>query len=194
MPTGAAAVDEWNDDQKAARLRRRLQRLRVYPLCLVEKASNMNWSRLTSSREKGLLSAISPDIRSGAFPPSSAPVSRSMKRAPSLRYIDETFGEPKLQPAGPKARARCNQLVSIADNYAYPHLVWGIYVERVSKPGQGSAPDEAKIAATVAESQNMPQSHFLKLSRATTRWLAGAELSPRRSLCCADVRLLPQGP
>jgi glutathione S-transferase len=47
------------------------------------------------------------------------------------RYIDETFGEPKLQSSGAKARARCNQLVSIADNYAYPQLVWGVYVERV---------------------------------------------------------------
>src|SRR5271166_5758637 len=30
------------------------------------------------------------------------------------RYIDEAFRGPKLQPSGTKARARCNQLVSIA--------------------------------------------------------------------------------
>lgn len=50
------------------------------------------------------------------------------------RYIDEAFDGPALQPVDAAYRARCNQLVSIADNYAYPNLVWGIYVELVSKP------------------------------------------------------------
>ncbi|MCO6184980.1 glutathione binding-like protein [Rhizobium sp. L1K21] len=44
-------------------------------------------------------------------------------------------------------RARCNQLISIADNYAYPSLVWGIYVERIAKPLEGEKTDEEKVAA-----------------------------------------------
>jgi glutathione S-transferase len=91
------------------------------------------------------------------------------------RYIDETFGEPKLQPSGAKARARCSQLVSIADNYAYPQLVWGVYVERVSKPGRGAASDEAKIGAASAKARVCLTA--MSELMGDNRWLAGAELT-----------------
>ena len=91
------------------------------------------------------------------------------------RYIDEAFGEPKLQPSGAKARARCNQLISIADNYAYPHLVWGIYVERVSKPRRGAAADEARIATAVPKARTCLKAMSDLMS--DNLWLAGAELS-----------------
>ena len=99
------------------------------------------------------------------------------------RYIDEAFGEPKLQPSGAKARARCNQLVSIADNYAYPQLVWGVYVERVSKPGRGAASDEAKIGAASAKARTCLKAMSDLMS--DNLWLAGAELS------LADVYAAP---
>src|SRR5579859_4298684 len=69
------------------------------------------------------------------------------------RYIDEAFEGTKLQPPDIRERARCNQLIGIADNYAYPQLVWGIYVERVSKPGRGAVPNEAKIAAAIPKAR-----------------------------------------
>jgi glutathione S-transferase len=65
------------------------------------------------------------------------------------RYVDEAFAGPALQPVDVKARARMMQIISILDNYAYRPLVWDIYVERVSRPAAGEAPDEAKIAAAV---------------------------------------------
>src|SRR5262249_1911308 len=49
--------------------------------------------------------------------------------------------------------ARCNQLISIADNYAYPYLVWGIYVERVSKAARGVPSDEEKIAIATSSAR-----------------------------------------
>ena len=66
------------------------------------------------------------------------------------RYIDEAFAGPALQPTDVRERARCNQIISIADNYAYPSLVWGVYVERVSKPRRGEATDDAKVQSALA--------------------------------------------
>ncbi|MBD9371637.1 glutathione S-transferase family protein [Rhizobium sp. ARZ01] len=69
------------------------------------------------------------------------------------RYIDETFEGPKLQPLDAEHRARCNQFISIADNYAYPQLVWGVYAERVSKPDRGVTTDKEKLATSLANAR-----------------------------------------
>lgn len=62
------------------------------------------------------------------------------------RYVDEAFEGPAFQPDGPVSRARMNQILSILDNYAYPSLVWGLYVEQVSKPTRGGLTDETRVA------------------------------------------------
>ena len=50
------------------------------------------------------------------------------------RYIDETFGGAKLQPADAKKRARMNQIMGIMDNYAYPSMVGAIAIQRLFVP------------------------------------------------------------
>lgn len=60
-----------------------------------------------------------------------------------VRYIDEVFDGPALTPAEPKARARMTQVMRIMDNYAYPSLVWGVFVAEFREP------DAAKVAAAV---------------------------------------------
>lgn len=69
------------------------------------------------------------------------------------RYIDEVFAGPALQPAGPQARSRLNQAISILDSYAYPNWVWGLFVERRRKPLRGAVADEAKVAAALPVAQ-----------------------------------------
>ncbi len=45
-----------------------------------------------------------------------------------LRYLDEAFEGPALQPAGARERARMHQMLSMLNNYGYNALVWDIYV------------------------------------------------------------------
>jgi glutathione S-transferase len=65
------------------------------------------------------------------------------------RYVDEAFDGPKLQPTDAKARARMNQIVSIADAYVYRTLVWDVFVERVNRPLRGELPNESRIQAAL---------------------------------------------
>jgi glutathione S-transferase len=52
-------------------------------------------------------------------------------------YIVEQFGDGGLLPGGAKQRARMRQIMRIMDNYAYPQLVWGIYVEEMERDRLG---------------------------------------------------------
>ena len=68
-----------------------------------------------------------------------------------VRYVDEGFPGPDLMPGTPPQRARQNQIVGICDSYLYRPLVWGLFVETVSKPLKGEAVDEAVAEAAEAE-------------------------------------------
>ena len=63
-----------------------------------------------------------------------------------IRYIDEAFSGPSLQPTGSREKARMNQLISIADVYFYRPAVWDVAVERFDKPAQQETANEALIA------------------------------------------------
>jgi len=92
-----------------------------------------------------------------------------------IRYLDEVLPGPQLQPRDPRARARMNQAISVLDSYAYPSLVWGVYVERVSRPAQGRSADEAKIAAAMAQAETCLQALTHIIGDAP--WLAGDQPS-----------------
>jgi glutathione S-transferase len=60
-------------------------------------------------------------------------------------YVNEALGAGKLMPFGPRPRARCLQVMRIVDNYAYPALVWGLYVAETEEERTGAL-DAAVLA------------------------------------------------
>lgn len=61
------------------------------------------------------------------------------------RYIDEQFTGPTLQPSEPNLRAIQNQLISVADNYAYWPLVRQVFSHQVFRPKFGECEDKLEI-------------------------------------------------
>ena len=66
-----------------------------------------------------------------------------------MRYVDETFAGPSLQPDEPRARARMTQVHSIMNAYAYPACIGACVIQRLVVPLTGGTPDEAVIAEAV---------------------------------------------
>lgn len=92
-----------------------------------------------------------------------------------VRYIDEAFDGPALQPAGLAARTRMNQAIAVLDNYAYRTLVWDVYVEATRDPAEGDGPDKVKIAAALPRAALCLKA--LADMKGAAAWLAGDEFS-----------------
>lgn len=99
------------------------------------------------------------------------------------RYVDEAFEGPTLQPDNPVYRARMNQILSILDNYAYPSLVWGLYVEQVSKPRKGAPVDEVRVAEALLTARTCLRT--LESLKRPGLWLLGDRLT------LADIHAAP---
>ena len=124
-------------------------------------------------------------------------------------YIVEQFGDGALLPADARQRARMRQIMRILDNYAYPQLVWGIYVEEMERDRRGrlGAEELARAAKclkvlsdlagddymaggrlSLADLWALPMLAYLDLSPAGRQLLQGA---PKLSAWLARMRLRP---
>jgi glutathione S-transferase len=56
-------------------------------------------------------------------------------------YVVDLSHEKNLVPADARAHARMVQIMRIMDNYAYPRLVWGIFVEEIERGRAGQLND-----------------------------------------------------
>lgn len=70
-----------------------------------------------------------------------------------LRYVDEAFDGPTLQPADAHGRARMVQVLGIVDSYAYPCIVSQLFIQRVVTPMMGGTSDEEVIGEAVGSAQ-----------------------------------------
>jgi glutathione S-transferase len=66
-----------------------------------------------------------------------------------MRYVDEAFPGPSLQPSNAQDRARMNQVFSVIDSYLYPSWIAGIALPRLRAARAGVAADESAIEAVV---------------------------------------------
>lgn len=91
------------------------------------------------------------------------------------RYLDEAFDGPRLQPDNPRSRARMNQIITIADSYAYWPLVRQVFAHRVFRPAAGEQPDEEQIAGGLKASAAVLRA--LESLASDSDWLCGDKVS-----------------
>jgi glutathione S-transferase len=99
------------------------------------------------------------------------------------RYVDEAFAGTRLQPQDSRAQARMNQVIGIVDSYAYRPMIWGVFAARIVAPEEGTEPDEALVAESLAKSRTCCRA--LEEILGSKRWFTGDELS------LADLHALP---
>ena len=100
-----------------------------------------------------------------------------------VRYIDETFDGPSLIPDTSRGRARMTQAMRILDCYAYPAMVWGVYVEQVEAPQEGRETDPLKLDEAVGRSRTCLE--------ALERLMDGGPFMFGSTPCLADLLAAP---
>lgn len=109
-----------------------------------------------------------------------------------MRYVDAVVPGPRLQPEEPRAAARMNQLMGIADWYVMPQISVPITANRVVKPRFNRPVDEDAIVAAIpnariciAEIGRLLDDHA---------WLAGDAISLADLLLAPHLSMFVQAP
>ncbi len=100
-----------------------------------------------------------------------------------VRYVDEAFSGPALQPDSPQGRARMVQIMGICDGYTYGPTVGQVVIQRLVTPIMGGTPDEEAIEAA------MPG--VRKAMGALDGLLADQPYLAGQALSLADLQLAP---
>jgi len=100
-----------------------------------------------------------------------------------IRYVDEAFPGPALQPADAKARARMTQICAVLDSYGYGALIGQLVWQLAIVPMQGGTPDQAVVEQGLAKG-TMVLGEIEKLA-------VGGDTLCEGGLSLADLFLLP---
>jgi glutathione S-transferase len=100
-----------------------------------------------------------------------------------IRYVNEVFPGPDLEPGDAHGRARMAQAINVVGNYVYPCMISQIFIQRAVMPMMGKAADEAAIAAALPQAETCVAA--LEQLIDGDRYLAGDRLT------LADLLLIP---
>lgn len=100
-----------------------------------------------------------------------------------IRYVDEAFDGPALQPSDPKARATMTQIICILDSYGYGPMIQQVLTQRAVVPTMGGESDEAVIAEGVKKAATC-----LEVCQG---FLGDRAFMVGESLSLADLHLVP---
>jgi glutathione S-transferase len=100
-----------------------------------------------------------------------------------IRYVDQAFDGPALQPADLRAGARMEQWISTHNHYFIATIVWELLLPRLLYQPQGKPVDEAKIAEAVPEME-----HQLAVAEQT---LSQAPYFAGDAMSLADLLIIP---
>lgn len=155
--------------------------------------STFTWSARLALAEKGVAyelrpAALGTDAYAALHPWQKMPVLehdgwRVYEAAAVMRYVDEAFAGPALQPADVRARARMMQWLSAYNDYVAPPAIRGVLIPRFVLAPRGIPVDDAKVAASAAKAAAALRPFEAAL--ADTPYLAGDAPS------LADWLLLP---
>jgi len=109
-----------------------------------------------------------------------------------MRYVDAVVPGPRLQPEEPRAAARMNQLMGIADWYVMPQVSVPIIRNRVVAPRVNRPVDEEAIANAVPNARIC----IAEIGRLLDGhpWMAGDAISLADLLLAAHLSMLAQAP
>ncbi len=96
---------------------------------------------------------------------------RVYEAAAVMRYVDEAFAGPALQPADPRERARMTQWMSAINDYVAPAAVRGVLIPRFVLAPRGLPVDDAKVHASAEKAKAALAVFDAALTH--TVWLAG---------------------
>lgn len=111
-------------------------------------------------------------------------------------YIVEAFDGGALLPAGVRDRARMRQVMRILDNYAYPWLVWGVYVEEMERDrlGRLTADELARAGKCLKVLSDLAAEEFMAGVRLSLADLWALPMLAYLDLAPAGHRLLEDAP
>lgn len=155
--------------------------------------STFTWSARLALAEKGVAyELVAANLREEAYakfhPWRMMPVLdhddfRVFEAAAVMRYVDEGFEGPALQPADPKNRAHMSQWMSAYGDYVAPAAVRGVLIPRLVLAPRGIKVDDAAVHAAATKAHGALRIFDAALARAP--YLAGGAPS------LADWLLLP---